>query len=638
MNREPEELSHETQIAIIGMAGRFPGADSIPAFWQRLCGGEETISFFTPEELAASGVPARDREDARYVPARGVVKGAGEFDPSFFGFTPREAQVIDPQQRVLLECAWEAMERAGYRPDGADVPVGVYASAYTSTYLLRNLAPNEGALRDLGPAIVYQGNCVDQVATRISYELGLTGPSVTVQTACSSSLVAVHMAVQALLVGECKMALAGGVRIVFPQTAGYLRTEGGIESSDGHCRPFDARADGTVFSDAAALVVLKPLADALRDGDTIHAVIRGSSINNDGARKVGFTAPSVVGQVDVLRDALAMADVAPETIGYVEAHGTGTPVGDPIEVRALAEVYGDAGNATGTCALGSVKANIGHCDTAAGVVGLIKTALAVESGRIPGTPHFETANPKLDLGSTPFFVQRETIAWPRPGVRRAGVSALGVGGTNVHVVLEEAPATKKERTTDARPHALVVSARSPAALVAAVEGLSAHLAAAPLEMGDVAFTLGAGRTPFAQRCAVVARTPEEAQRALAGEGGHRALGFADRAPEGVAFLFPGQGAQYPRMAAELYADEPVFRTLVDRGAALLAPEIGVDLRDLLFAPPSSSPSEDSARLRDTAIAQPALFLIEYALAELRMAYGDRPAALLGHSDGEYVAA
>lgn len=627
-------------IAIIGMAVRFPGADSVGAFWRNLREGVESITFFTDEELRAAGVEPAALADPDYVKANGVLPGADRFDAAFFGLTPREAEITDPQHRVLLEVAWEAMERAGYDSGSMRGRVGVFAGAGLSTYLIKNLAPHRGLVESAGELALLLGNNKDFAPTRISYKLNLRGPSVSVNTACSTSLVATHLACQSLLDFHCDLALAGGVAVQVPQVQGYRHAAGGIGSPDGHCRAFDAQARGTVGGSGAGIVVLKRLAEALADGDTIHAVIRGSAVNNDGADKIGFTAPSVGGQSEVIAEAQEAAGVVPADISYVEAHGTGTELGDPIEVAALAQVFAGSGRPAGGCALGSVKTNFGHLDEAAGVAGLVKTVLALEHRELPPSLHFTVPNPKIDFAGGPFCVQARLAPWPAvPGApRRAGVSSFGIGGTNAHVILEEAPAPG---AGDAgRPWQLLVwSARTPAALEQIAEnlgreldgGFSASGSPAARSLPDVAYTLAVGRRAFAHRRFLVARDGAAAvQRWRAPGQGRVAVGL----PPDVVFLLPGQGSQYPGMLAGLYASEAVVREAVDRCAELLRAHLGFDLRTVL-SPDAPGAKE---RLRRTAVAQPAIFVADYALAKLWLSWGVQPAALLGHSLGEYVAA
>ena len=639
-------------VAVIGMACRFPGAASVEDFWRNLREGVESISFFSDEELLAAGTDPSLLADPAFVRAAGVVDGVELFDAAFFDIGPREAQLLDPQHRFFLEHAAEALERAGYgagSPGLAGVRVGVWAGSGTSDYALRNLAR-----AGVDGFELTLGNDKDFVATRTSYKLDLRGPAMTVQTACSTSLVAVHAACQALVDGECEMALAGGVSLQVPMTSGYLFQEGGIVSPDGHNRAFDAAAKGTVAGNGVGVVVLKPLAAALADGDPVHAVIRGSALNNDGSGKVGFTAPSEEGQAAVISEALAAAGVEPGTIGAVEAHGSATPLGDPIEVAALARVFRGAAP-PGSRLLGSVKTNIGHTNAAAGVAGLLKAVLAVKHGEVPPSLWFETPNPRIDFAASPFRVATALEPWPETGSpRRAGVSSFGLGGTNAHVVLEEAP--EPEPSGPARPWKLLsVSARTPTALEAATARLAEHLRAHPeADLADVAFTLHVGRKGLEHRRTLVARDREGALAALEARDPRRLLESAvdPAAIRPVAFLFSGLGEQYPRMARDLHREEPVFREELDRCAEILAPLLGLDIRDALFAEAGEAPAggldlrrlvgrgpeRERGLLDRTAVLQPALFAVEYALARLWMDWGVRPRALLGYSLGEYVAA
>jgi amino acid adenylation domain-containing protein len=624
------------EIAVIGLAGRFPGARSVEELWRNLVAGVESIGGFTDQELAAAGVPPEALSDPRYVKAGAVVEDADLLDAEFFSLTPREAELIDPQHRLFLECAWEALESAGYDPETYGRPIGVYAGASLSLYALLNVWSNRGRIDSLGSLL---GADKDHLSTLVSWKLNLSGPSLAVQSACSTSLVAVHLAVQGLLGGECDMALAGGVSIRFPQRAGYWWAEGGIVSPDGHCRAFDAEAGGTVFGNGLGLVVLKRLEDALADGDSIHAVIKGSAINNDGAGRMSYTAPSLAGQARVIRAAQVMAEVEPDTIGYVEAHGTGTSLGDPIEVSALTEAFRAGTERRGFCALGSIKTNLGHLNAAAGIAGFIKTVLALERRTIPPSLHLRRPNPEIDFASSPFFVSSAPLAWESDnGPRRAAVSSFGMGGTNAHAILEEAPAP--EPASSSRPiQMLVLSARSAAALEAATDRLAVHLAAHPeADLADVAHTLHVGRRGFGHRRVALASSREEAIRALAERDPRRVLTAAGGDRERpVLFLFPGQGAQHVDMARGLYEGEPAFRAEVDRYAELLEPRLGFDLRAVLFPAPEQAVAA-AERLGRTAVTQPALFVIEHALARLWMEWGIRPQAMLGHSIGEYVAA
>ncbi|HLX09567.1 MAG TPA: amino acid adenylation domain-containing protein [Thermoanaerobaculia bacterium] len=621
-------------VAVIGMSGRFPGAAGIDELWANLAAGVESIRFFTPAELAAAGVDAALAGGGDYVPARGVLDGAELFDAGFFGFPDREAEVLDPQQRLLLECAWEALEDAGYPPEGGPARIGVYAGMGRNTYG-RRLEARPDLLEAVGDMQATMASLHDFVATRVSYKLDLRGPSLTVQSACSTSLVAVHLACRALLGGECDLALAGGAAVRVPQVAGHRYVEGGIGSPDGHCRPFDAAARGTVNGDGVGIVVLKRLDAARRDGDAIRAVIRGSAINNDGGRKVGYAAPGIDGQAAVIVAALAAAGIGAESIGYVEAHGTATPLGDPVEVAALSQAFAAHTGRRGYCALGSIKSNFGHLDAAAGIAGLIKTVLALERRQLPPSLHFTRANPQIDFAGSPFFVNTALRDWPAgAGPRRAAVSSFGAGGTNAHAVLEEAPPAAPAAPARGR-RLLLLSARTPAALAAAGDRLRARLAAADApELGDVAYTLQVGRRAFPYRRAVVAGSRQEAVERLAG---------AAAAPppvspgQVVAFLFPGQGEVGAGCTAGLYQGEPAYRERLDECAERLTPHLGLDLRRLLFPPPEMADAA-AATLARSAFLQPALFAIEVSLAGLWQAWGVAPAAVAGHSLGELAAA
>lgn len=651
-------------IAVIGMACRFPGADSPDAFWELLSGGGEAITRFSEAELEAAGIDRATAGQPGYVGAKGMVDQVDCLDAAFFGFSPFEAAMMDPQQRIFLECAWMAFEDAGYEPRYFPGPIGVFAGSILSSYLLRNLWPNAKLVEESGIFQVALGNDPTFLATRTSYLLDLKGPSISVGTACSTSLAAVHLACQSLLSHESDMALAGGSSVHLPLVTGYRYEEGGILSPDGHCRPFDAEARGTVSSDGAGAVLLKRLEDAIADGDTIHAVIRGSAINNDGRDKVGFTAPSVSPQVKVIAEALAIADVAPASVAMIEAHAAGTLLGDPIEVAALLEVFGGAARAT-PCAIGSVKSNIGHVDAAAGIAGLIKTVLALRHRAIPPSLHYRTANPSLDFGGT-FVVPTEL--WPHDaaaGPMRAGVSSFGIGGTNVHVVLQEPPGPGPA-TADAPAELLMVSARSSSALDAATRRLAGHLRRHPgLPLGDVAHSLRVGRRAFDHRRFLVAGTATEAADAL----DDPASLCAAIVPEGrktVAFMFPGLGDHYRGMGWELYCTEPTFRAAIDACADLLRLHADGDIRDILYPDRDwSRPVLDGAIARPDATAkldlramlrrgadpgaspspldqptagQPAIFVTEYALTQLLRSWGIEPDAMIGYSIGEFVAA
>ncbi|HLO02127.1 MAG TPA: SDR family NAD(P)-dependent oxidoreductase [Symbiobacteriaceae bacterium] len=623
-------------IAVIGMAGRFPKADNVDAFWRNIRDGVECITFFTDDELAAAGVDAQLLQNPHYVKGGAVLGDVETFDAAFFGINPREAELMDPQQRLFLETAWVSLEHSGVNPADFAGRIGVFGGTGSGSYFLQNLLPNRQLMELVGGFQAGLLNDKDFLCTRVAYKLNLTGPTVTVQTACSSSLVAVHLACQSLLSGECDMALAGGVSVRVPQKTGYLYSEGGIASPDGHCRAFDADARGTVFGNGVGVVALKRLDRAVADGDHVYAVIKGSACNNDGSGKVGYTAPSVDGQAEVIAEALAMADFHPDTVTYIETHGTGTNLGDPIEVAALTRAFTAHTDRKGYCAIGSLKTNIGHLDTAAGVAGLIKAVLAVYHRQLPPSLHYRAPNPHIDFANSPFYVNAALQSW-EPGdlPRRAGVSAFGIGGTNVHVVLEEAPVL----TDDVPPkhwHVLPLSARSPEALQAATDNLARHLKENPgLDLGQVAVTLQTGRKAMVHRRVLVASDVAEAVHACAVADGSK--GEAPDAPATVAFLFPGQGAQYVGMGRQLYGAEAVFRQALDRCADLLYPHLGLDIRTVLFAPDGDAEAA-ADRLRQTTLTQPALFAVEYALAQQWLAWGIKPTAMMGHSIGEYVAA
>jgi len=624
-------------IAIVGMAGRFPQADGVEALWHLLREGREGLTRFDPDTLRAAGVPEELSAQPGYVPVNGALPDIEMFDSAFFQMPPSEARITDPQHRVMLELAWNALENSGHDPERYDGSIGVYVGCGPSSYLLNNLYPNRAALAGSGELPLQIGNNKDYLATRISYKLNLTGPSVCITTACSTSLVAVHFAAQSLLGFECDMALAGGASIQVPQQTGYLHQEGGILSPDGHCRAFDADAKGTVGGNGAAIVVLKRLADAVADGDRIHAIIRGSAVNNDGAHKAGYTAPSVAGQASVIAEAQEVGEVHPASIGYIEAHGTGTPLGDPIEIAALNEVFGASDTERH---LGSVKTNLGHLDEAAGITGLIKTTMALQHREIPPSLHFKRPNPEIDLSASSFTVNDTLRPWPAPSEdapRRAGVSSFGIGGTNAHVVLEEAP--EREPSPDTRPLQLLpVSARSGEALAERIQGLASWLETHPEEpLGDTAFTLQCGRRAFSHRATIVAGDSAEAREALLRTDVSATSVTPENTPP-IVFLCSGQGSQYPGMTRALYRDEPVFRAALNECADRLHTHLELDLRGLLYPEPVVDEEEAADRLRQTALAQPALFAVEYAMAALWRHWGVEPSVLIGHSLGEYVAA
>ncbi|MFN6559097.1 MAG: beta-ketoacyl synthase N-terminal-like domain-containing protein [Nostoc sp. ChiSLP01] len=666
-------------IAVIGMAGRFPKAKNVAQFWQNLCNGVESISRFSDEELIAQGVDPTCLQDPNYVKAGFVLEDIEMFDASFFGYSPREAEILDPQQRVFLECAWEALENAGYDPKSDNNLIGVYAGGNLSTYLLNNLASHPGLLKSLNMQIAL-GNDKDSISTRTSYKLNLKGPSISVGTACSTSLVAVHLACRGLQSYQCDMALAGGIAIQTPQVEGYFYQTGRMASADAHTRAFDAKATGGPFGRGVGIAILKRLEDAVADGDYIYGVIKGSAINNDGAVKVSYTAPSVAGQAEVIAQAQAIAGFDPDTITYIETHGTGTALGDPIEIRALEKVFRAQTSKKGFCAIGSVKPNVSHLNTAAGVTGLIKTVLALKHQQIPPSLYFEEPNPEIDFANSPFYVNTKLSAWQTNGTpRRAGVSSFGLGGTNAHVVLEEAPILGQGSSTSLRDatrtatlsdrgageqgrkyQLLVVSAKTDSALETATTNLVNHLQQHPeLDLADVAYTLQVGRHSLSHRRTVVCQDTEDAIAAF--QNPKRVLtSTQDMNERPVVFMFTGLGTHYVNMGSELYQAEPTFKEHLDRCCLLFEPLLGLNLKEVIYPTSHSttettkeksgidlrqmlgrdrqSPDPATQKLNQTYLTQPALFAIEYALAQLWISWGIRPVAMIGYSIGEYTAA
>jgi non-ribosomal peptide synthase protein (TIGR01720 family) len=647
MNTNDNEKAYELMegFAIIGMAGRFPGATNIQSFWQNLQDGVESLSLFQNEELVAAGVPPALINDSNYVKAGGVLENVDLFDAAFFDLNPKEAEVTDPQHRLFLECAWEALENAGYDSTKCGSRIGVYAGASLNNYLSFDLNHDQ-----LGSGESYQkliGNDKGFLSTRVSYKLNLTGPSITVQTACSTSLVATTLACQSLQNYQCDMALAGGVSIRLPQKTGYLHEPGGPLSPDGHCHAFDAKAQGTTIGNGVGVVVLKRIKDAIADGDCIYAVIKGAAINNDGSMKVAYTAPSVDGQAEAIAEAVMLAEVEPETISYIEAHGSGTALGDPIEIAALTKVFRASTEKKGFCAIGSVKTNIGHLDAAAGVAGLIKTALSLKHKLIPPSLNFEQPNPQIDFANSPFYVNTKLSEWETGStLRRAGVSSLGMGGTNAHIVLEEAPILPA--SSPSRPRQLLLlSAKTESALQTATQNLTQHLMLHPdLNFADVAYTLQVGRREFNHRRILVCSDVQDAINTLNQKDSQRVLtqfheqcvgGTVASGSRSIAFMFPGEYTHYVDIGKELYETESVFREQVERCCQVLRPYLGLDLRSVIY--PSESEKETAVeKLKQTCFSQSALFVIEYALAQLWMSWGVSPQAMIGHGIGEYVAA
>lgn len=636
MTQKRLDEAYTTAIAIIGMSGRFPGANTVEAFWTNIANGQKSIRFFSDEELLAAGVTLEELKQPNYVKAGTVLPEIETFDAAFFGYTPREAEVIDPQQRVLLEVAWEALEAAGYTAETYQGMIGVFAGTAISTYMLNNIFPRPDIIELLGPLPVSLGNDKDSLATRISYKLNLRGPSIAVQTYCSSSLVSVHLGCQSLLNYECDMVLAGGVAIAVPQISGYLYQEGGLLPPDGESRPFDASAKGSLKGNGAGMVVLKRLAEALEDGDHIHAVIRGSAVNNDGRFRASYAAPGLEGQSEVIAEALANAEVEAESIGYIETHGTATELGDAVELAALSKAFGLTTTKKRFCALGSVKPNIGHLDRASGVTGLIKTTLALQHQQLPACLNFTRANPDVNLANSPFYINTELAAWPQQAgtPRRAGVSSFGMGGTNAHVILEES--LEREPSSQARSQQLLLlSARTETALQHMSANLAHHLRQHPtLKLADVAYTLQVGRTIFPHRRMLVCAERDEAiallEQPVSAPGSTLQDTYKDRR---VAFLLTGATIEYANSVRDLATQEPFFRELMERCCTILKRQVGLDLTALL-----GDKGQANLPLNLPAYAQPASFIIAYALAQLFMHWGIQPQALLGDDLGEYVAA
>ncbi|MDQ2093166.1 type I polyketide synthase [Rhodalgimonas zhirmunskyi] len=630
----------EDDIAIVGMAAHLPGAGSVGQYWENLRDGVASIRRLSHEELRAAGVPEAMLQRPDYVPYAAPLDGFSEFDGEFFGFSPKESAILDPQHRHFLEVAWEAMETAGHVPERFDGPIGVFAGCGMGSYLYFNICSNPDLVENTGMFLLrHTGNDKDFLSTRVSHVFDLKGPSLGLQTACSTSLVAVHYASQALLNGECDMALAGGVTIELPQGQGYIAKEGEILSPDGQCHAFDARAQGTVFGSGAGCVVLRRLEDAIADGDHIHAVIRGSAVNNDGAAKAGYLAPSVDGQAAAIAEAQAIAEVPADTVDYVECHGTGTYLGDPIEVAALTEAFRKTTQDNGFCRIGSVKTNIGHLDTAAGVASLIKATLALEHKEMPPSLGYETPNPAIDFEHSPFVVNDRLTPWERRGhPRRAGVNSLGVGGTNAHVVLEEAPVRAPSDESDWPFQPILVSARSKAALDDNAARLASHLRAHPEEpLADVAWTLKEGRRAFEKRRVLVAESGAQAADLLEENNPRRVYEHEAMDRPDTCFMFPGGGAQYAGMARDLYETEPVFAEWMERGLSVLQPRLDYDLK-ALWLPEEGAEAKANAALMRPSVQLPLIMMVEYALAKLWISWGVTPDVLIGHSMGENTAA
>ena len=630
--KKEKKIPSGGDIAIIGMSGRFPGANTIEQLWDVVKNGKETISFFTDDEIDKS-IPESVRNDPQYVKARGIIDNADQFDAPFFGINPRIAEIMDPQQRIFLEISWEALESAGYVPDKFAGKIGVFAGSGSNSYYLNNIHTRPEVTNRAGYFQVSTLNDKDYLAMRIAYELNLTGPAISVYSSSSTSLLAIAQAVESLRQGQCDMALAGGVTINVPIKSGQIFEEGAMFSNDGHCRPFDASASGTVFSDGAGVVLLKPLKDAFSDGDPIYGVIKGIGINNDGGLKASFTAPHAEGQAEAIRMALQDAGVAPSGISYIEAHGTATPIGDPIEIEALNLAFGE-GIQSQSCAIGSLKSNIGHLTHAAGVAGLIKTVLALHHKQLPPSLFYQQPNPNIDFKNSPFFVNTKFQDWKTASIRRAGVSSFGMGGTNVHVILEESPQQPISRKTSSKPRLICWSAKNEKSLEEYGKKLAAHLVRNPeTQIADIAFTLQARSDFNVRKFIVAANTSELISKLSAVKNESDAKVLTEKITD-IAFLFPGQGSQYLNMGKDIYNQEPVFRQAIDECADILNPFLGKDIRTILYG----SDQAVSDQINNTRYTQPALFVTEYAMARLWMSWGIHPAALAGHSIGEFVAA
>ncbi len=646
MNHEYENMENHdrtgNEIAVIGVSGRFPGAKTVETFWENLKNGVESLTFFSDEELEESGVNAELIKNPAYVSARGILEDIDYFDSSFFDYTPADAGIMDPQMRILHECVWEALEDAGYTSVTYGGFIGLYAGASSSfNWKALTMLADNGVELDWFSSM--QLNDKDFMTTRVSYKLDLKGPSFTMYTACSTSLVAVVLACQGLLSGDCDMALAGGVTAALPQDRGYVYRDGMIASPDGHCRAFDEKAGGIASGNGAGIVLLKLLEEAVEDGDNIYAVIKGGAVNNDGCRKAGFTAPSIDGQAEAVRAALEMAEFDPETIRYIETHGTGTALGDPVEIEALRMVF-DTPN-KGFCPIGSIKTNMGHLDSAAGIAGFIKTVLVLKHRLIPPSLHFQKGNPRIDFDNSPFYVNTRLRApGNTPFPFRAGVSSFGIGGTNAHVVMEEWIGDPEPKTGDRgrEQQLILLSAKTETALEKKTGDLAAHLEKNPnINLADVAYTLQVGRQPFAHRRMLTASTVDGALRVLSSpDSGDLQCSVSDDGTgkeTPVVFMFSGQGSQYVDMGLELYRAEPLFRREMDRCFSLLK----YDLEEIVFNRSNETYKTNRTytdELNRTEFTQPALFIFEYALARLLMSWGVKPHAMIGHSIGEYVAA
>ncbi|MCP4150771.1 MAG: type I polyketide synthase, partial [bacterium] len=636
MNSETNNTGLE--VAVIGMAARFPGAGNVDEYWDNVRNGRETIRFYTDEEMEEAGVEAGLLKNPDYIKAAAELENIENFDAAFFGYSPAEAQIMDPQMRFLHEVAWDALEDAGYVPEDYEGLIGMYSGApFSMDWVARTMIhPRDETIDDMNFGFL---TSKDHLSTRISYLFNLKGPSFTFYSACSTSLVGIHLACQGLLSGECDMALAGGVSILLPQRKGYLYREDMVYSKDGHVRPFDTDASGIVGGNGIGIVVLKPLEDAEADGDHIYAIVKGTGINNDGSRKIGYTAPSITGQEVLFREVREAAEIEAESITFVECHGTATPLGDPVEIAALTRAF-DTGKRN-YCALGSVKSNMGHTDSAAGVAGFIKAVLALYYKQIPPTLHFRTPNPKLEMHNSPFYVNTELIEWRNEDYPlRAAVNSLGLGGTNAHAILQEAPVLEKAAAPDKAYRLYPVSARTPGALEKRVEGLAHYLEKHPgLDMAQVAYTLQVGRSAMRNRRAFVSNSREDLLKQLREpETAPVRPFFTGEKERSLVFMFSGQGSQYVNMGLDLYKTEEKFRKEIDHAFEILKGQINEDLKYILYPETEQQEREAEEKINRLYYTQPVKFIFEYTLARLLMSWGLEPRAMVGHSFGEYVLA
>ncbi|MCX7922787.1 MAG: phosphopantetheine-binding protein [Clostridia bacterium] len=632
-----EESNSMGAVAIISMNGRFPGAKNIEEFWQNLYNGVESVKFFTREQLIEQGIDEYLLDNPKFVAADAILDDMDKFDAGFFDYSARDAEIMDPQHRMFLECAWEAMESAGYNSDLYDGKVAVYAGSALSGYMIRNLYSNPGLVENVGTFKIMIANSQDFLSTKVSYKMNLTGPSVNVNTLCSSSLVAVDMACKNLLSYGCDLAIAGGVSFQISRNESFFYQEGGIGSSDGHCRAYDSKANGTTSGSGLALVVLKRLEDAIADGDYIHGAIIGSAVNNDGASKNSFTAPNADGQAECIAEAIAMSGVNPETITYIEGHGTGTNLGDPIEISGLTKAFRSYTDKKQFCAVGSVKTNIGHLVTAGGVASLIKTVLSMQNKMLPPSLNFEEPNPKIDFMNTPFYVNNRLSKWEPDGFpMRAGVSSFGIGGTNAHVIVEEAPEMEPSGESNRPKQLVVMSAKTSTALDKMTSNMIEYIRKNPeADLADIAFTLHVGRRSFNHRRMVVCSDVSELAAKL--EAGEAHTLFQKPKEQPTVFVFSSEENMYKNMGLEIYQSEPAFAEYVDQCADILKSLISLDIRQVLY-PEQSNEAWAEQQLKQYNIARAAAFVTQYALAKLWMEWEVSPEFMVGEGAGEYVAA